>query len=196
MRVLLRELLALALQAVGILAVWGYVSRERLTRQWRAYQVGGAASFPEASGEIAWFDSGPDRVDRLRELIAKWGSGNPRFDLYLARYAGSPESSEAFRKAFSLNFAWREGLLARWAHYWSWRSEDPNRRIEEILAYTDMLDAAKEPREEISWREILDLQAIFQLTGEPRWAERLTPENWRVRLRGGSPGFFPTAAQH
>jgi hypothetical protein len=183
MRLLPRVLLVLALLAGGALAVWGYVSRERLARQWRAYQVGSAASFPEACQGIAWFESGPDRDARLRDLIAKWGTGNPRFDLYLARYAGSPESSEAFRKTFSLEFGWREGLLARWAHYWSWRARDPDRRIEEILAYTDILDAAKQPLAEISWREILDLQAIFQLTGQPRWAERLTPANWRDRYR-------------
>ena len=36
---------------------------------------------------------------------------------------------------------------------------------------------------EITWREVLDLQAIFQLTGQPRLALRLSPANWRQRLR-------------
>jgi hypothetical protein len=184
MRLWPRLLVALAVLAGSALAVGGYVSRERLTRQWRAYQVGRAAGFSEACQRIAWFEAGPDRDARLRELVAKWGTGNPRFDFYLARYVSSPESSEALRKAFSLEFAWREGLLARWAQYWSWRAgEKPDRKIEEILAYVEMLDAARDSLKEVSWREILDLQAIFQLAGQARWAERLTPANWRDRYR-------------
>jgi hypothetical protein len=184
MRVWPRLLLALALVSACVLAVLGYLSRERLIRQWRAYQVGRAADFGQAARDIAWFEAGPDRQAKLRELVAKWGTGNPRFDLYLARYVVSPESSEALRQDFSLEFAWRDGLLARWAQYWSFRAgAQADGKIEEILTYVDMLDAAKEPLKEISWREILDLQAIFCLTGQPRQAERLTPANWRDRYR-------------
>jgi len=170
--------------AAGIVAVWVYANREALGRQWMAYRVGTAADFAEARRAIEWFEAGPDRDARLRELVAKWGGGNVQFDFYLARYVGSAESSEALRKSFSLGLAWQEGLLPRWAHYWCWRAvQEPDRQIEEILSYLEMLDAAKEPLPQITWREILDLQAIFYLSGQPKWAERLAPANWRARYR-------------
>jgi hypothetical protein len=179
---------AFAVLAAGTLAILAYASRERLTRQWMAYRVGKAAGFDEARGALAWFETGSDREERLRELVARWGGGNSRFDFYLARYVASAESSEAIRKSFSLELAWREGLLPRWAHWWCWRAvQEPDRQIEEILAYVDVLDAAKDLPKEISWREILDLQAIFYLSGQPKWAERLTPANWRERYRQWRP---------
>jgi len=184
MRLWLRFLVALAMVASGIVAAWVYVNREALGRQWMAYRVGKAADFAEARRAIQWFETGADRDARLRELVDKWGRGNARFDLYLARYVGSAECSEALRKSFSLGLAWQEGLLPRWAHYWCWRAaHEPDRQIEEILTYTDMLDATKEPLTEITWREILDLQAIFYLSGQPKWAERLALGNWRDRYR-------------
>jgi len=172
--------------AVGLLlaagvAAWAYAVRERLHRQWMTYRVGAAASLDEARQRIAWFEAEPDRDAKLRELVRKWATGNLSFDYALAHYVGHAKSSEALRKAFSLEFAWREGLLVRWAHYWSWRApQEPDRHIEEILAYVDLLDAAPEVKE-LSWREILDLQAILQLGGQPILALRLTPDNWRDR---------------
>jgi hypothetical protein len=184
MRFWSRLLAAIVVLACAGLAVWGYLSRESLTRQWKAYQVGRAAGNAEVCQAIAWFEAGPDQEARLRSLVAKWGTGNPRFDFFLARYVGSPESSESLRKAFSLEFAWRDGLLVRWAQYWIWRAGDrANERIDEILSYTELLDAAQQPLKEISWREILDLQAIFQIAAQPRLAERLTPANWHERFR-------------
>lgn len=183
MRLWLRFLLVFALLAAGGAAIWAYASRERLTRQWMAYRVGSATDYDDARRLLAWFETGPDHNARLRELIGRWGGGNPRFDFYLARYVSSPESPEAMRKSFSLGMAWREGLLPRWAHWWCWRAaQEPDRQAAEIVAYVDMLDKAKEPKD-ISWREVLDLQAIFDLTGQPKLAERLTPDNWRDRYR-------------
>jgi len=183
MRLWLRLVLAFLLCAAGAAAIWAYLSRERLTRQWMAYRGGSAASYEKAQEALAWFESGPDRDARLRELVGRWGGGNLRFDYYLARYVSSAESSEAMRKSFSLGLAWRERLLPRWAHWWCWRAvQGPDRQAEEILAYLDLLASAKDHKE-ISWREILDLQAIFHLTGQPKWAERLQPENWRERYR-------------
>jgi hypothetical protein len=184
MRLWLRVFVAFVLLAAGALAVGAYASRERWTRQWMAYRVGSAASYEEAWQALRWFESGSDRDARLRELVGRWGGGNLRFDFYLARYVGSSESSEAMRKSFSLGLAWREGLLPHWAHWWCWRAvQQPDRQAEEILAYVAMLDMAEDLPREISWREILDLQAIFHLTGQPKWAERLTPGNWRDRYR-------------
>jgi len=183
MRLWLRFLLAIALLAAGAAAVGGYVNRERLTRQWMAYRVGRAAGDEEARQALAWFETGPDRDERLRELVARWGDGNQQFDFQLARYVSSPESSESLRKSFSLALAWREGLLPRWTHWWCWRAgRDPSRQADEILAYVDLLDKAQDHRE-ISWREVLDLQAIFCASGQPKWAERLQPSNWRDRFR-------------
>lgn len=184
MRLWIRILVAVVVLAVAVLAAVGYVHRQRLTGQWMAYRVGRAASFEEASRALSWFETGPDREARLRELVTRWGAGNLRFDYYLARYVASPESSEAMRKRFSLELAWREGLLSRWAHFWCWRAgEQPDRRVEEILAYVDMLHAAQDLSKQITWREILDLQAIMHLSGQPKWAERLTPDNWRERYQ-------------
>src|SRR3989337_2211904 len=87
------------------------------------------------------------------------------------------------RKAFSLEFGWREECLPRWAHYWSWHTpQEPDREIASMVAYLDVLQTAA-PSKTITWREVLDLQAIFLLTGEPRLAKRLDPENWRDRYR-------------
>lgn len=168
--------------ALAALAGAAYVHRERLAGQWMAYRVGRAADFDGAAKMLAWFEGGADREQRLRILVTHWGTGNPRFDYYLARYVASPESSEALRKRFSLELAWREGLLSRWAHFWSWRAgEQVEHRAEEILGYVELLLSTKDPAREITWREVLDLQAIFCLSGQPNWAERLTPDNWRQR---------------
>lgn len=183
MRPWLRILAVLLVLAVVGLGTWGYLSRNQLACQWASYRVGAAGSFEEARTVITRLEDGPDREARLRELVRKWGTGNHQFDLHLARYVGSPESSESLRKTFSLEFGWREDLLPRWAHYWSWRAaQEPDREIDSILAYLDLLIAAESPQT-ITWREVLDLQAIFQLTGQPRLAKRLSPDNWRDRYR-------------
>ena len=172
----------LLLTAIGA-GTWGYLARRQLARQWKCYRVGAAETFDEARAEIVWFETGPDRDERLRELVGKWGTGNRRFDLHLARYVDDPQSSEALRKAFSIEFAWRPELLSRWAHYWSWRpGMEPNERVASITAYFDDLAAAGQAHE-ITWREVLDLQAMFQLTGSPKLALRLKPTNWPDRWR-------------
>jgi hypothetical protein len=169
-----------ALAALG-LAVWGYVGRDTLVRQWMCYRVGAAEDFGEARESIRWFEQGPDRQARLRELVGKWGTGNQQFDFYLAQYVGDPASSEALRGRFSLEFGWREELLTRWAHYWAWRArQEPDEQIASILAYLDTL-ASVEPPRPITWREVLDLQAILQLTGYTELARRLKPANWSER---------------
>ena len=183
MRLWLRLLITfVALAAIGV-GVWGYFNWRQLAWQWALYRVGAAPTLEAAKTEIAWFESGPDRERKLRELAGKWGTGNQRFDLHLAQYVGDPQCPEALREAFSLGFGWHEERLPRWAHYWSWRTEqEPDREIASILAYLDLL-ATAEPSKTIAWREVLDLQAIFCLAGEPGLARRLDSANWRDRYR-------------
>ena len=85
------------------------------------YQVGAAATYAEAKPKLAWFDAPPDRSGRLPSLLGRFGRGNGRFDLYLAQYVDDRDSSPSLRQAFSSELAARDGLLARWAAYWSWR---------------------------------------------------------------------------
>lgn len=182
MRFKWRILTLLAVVSIVATGVWLRFNWVQLERQWRVYRVGAATSYEKARRELAWLDREPDRAIRLRELVRKWGTGNPQFDLHLARYVGDPASSEALREAFSLNLAWRDGLLERWAHYWSWRpGESPRERVESIRNYLDLLLASN--AKGLTWREVLDLQAVFHLTGQPRLALRLAPENWRDRYR-------------
>jgi len=183
MRPWLRILVSLLLLAGIGLGTWCYFARHRMASQWVSYRVGAAGGFNEARAEIARLEGGPGRDAALRELARSWGAGNPQFDLHLARYVGSPDSSESLRKTFSLEFGWREELLPRWAHYWSWRAaQEPDREIASILAYLDLLLSAESPKP-IAWREVLDVQAVFQLTGQPRLAKRLGPANWQDRYR-------------
>ena len=198
MRLWLRLLIPLVILAAVGLGTWCFLRRDDLAVQWASHRVGAAATFEDAQAEIAWFDSGPDHEARLRELVSRWGTGNARFDLYVARHVGSPESTESLRRTFSLGFGWHEERLPRWAHYWAWQtSEEPDREIASILAYLDLLHAA-DPSKTITWREVLDLQAIFHLGGEPQLAKRLSPDNWRPRYadwRERSGNHFPHVAR-
>jgi len=177
-----------ALALTGLLAcvgvgTWYYANQERLARQWSVYRLGRAETLPQARAEIARLESGPDRQTAVRDLAAKWGTGNQQFDLYLAWYVGQPSSSELLREAFSLEFAWREPLLTRWAHYWGWRAQqEPDQEIASILAHLEAL-ASSDPSQPIPWREVLNLQAAFELTGHARLAKRLHPDNWHERYR-------------
>ncbi len=178
-----RVVAAFAFLALAALLGTSFLLRQRMAAQWMAYRVGRAADFEQAAEVLAWFESGENHEQRLRDLVTRWGTGNARFDYYLARYVASPQSSEALRKRFSLELAWRERLLGRWAHFWSYRAGDQlDRRVEEILGFMELLLSGDSSGRQITWREVLDLQAIFWLSGQPTWAERLTPENWRDRF--------------
>ena len=198
MRLRLRLLITFSVLLAAGAGTWCYLKRGELSC-WRACgRVGAAETFGEAQAEIDWFETGPDRDFRLRELVARWGTGRQQFDFYLARHVGHPDSSELLRKTFSLGFGWHEERLPRWAHYWSWQtSQEPNEEIASIVRYLDLLLAADESKT-ITWREVLDLQAVFHLTGEPRLARRLTPDNWRNRYRDWRrrhPGELPRVSR-
>ena len=158
-----------------------YVHLQTLRWQWQSYRVGAAESYSVARDRLAWFTEGPHSAERIRELVGYWGTGNPKFDLFLARYVRDPQSGEALREGFSLELAWRDGLLERWSRYWTWRAPlEPDQQIASVVDYFQLLAPADPPRA-ITWREVLDLQALFALTGQGRLALRLTPENWRER---------------
>ena len=50
-----------------------------------------------------------------------------------------------------------------------------------VVAYLDL--AAADPSRTITWREVLDVQALFKLTGRGELASELSPSNWRDRYR-------------
>ncbi|HUT09271.1 MAG TPA: hypothetical protein VMY42_02145 [Thermoguttaceae bacterium] len=191
MRCWLRFLIVPVISAGILVGAWWYANRQRLTRQWDCYRVGAAESFDQAQGEITRCETAPDGQARIAELVHKWATGNRRFDLYLARYVHQPQCSSALRAAFSRELGRREGLLSRWAHYWSWQASlEPDEQIASIVAYLDGLDSSRT----ITWREVLDLQAVFELTGRGQLAARLSPANWHTRFRRfeqAHPGRLP-----
>lgn len=185
MRLRVRIIITAVLLLAAGCAAWFYFNWARLERQSACYRVGSAETAEQTRAIVAWFETGPDRDLRLRELVGKWGTGNRQFDLNLAQYIDSPDSSEPLRKTFSRELAWRRELLPRWARFWSWRTKlEPDEQIASVASYLDDLAASnaasKTPRP-ITWREVLELQAVFQLTGAEPLAPRLSPENWLSR---------------
>jgi hypothetical protein len=181
-----------------VLAIWAYGHRRELACRWAARRVARAANPDAARKEIAWFETDPDRPFKLQQLVRAWGSGDRQFDLYLAQHLGDANCPNTLREAFSLECAWREDVLPRWTHYWLWRCpEEPDRQVAQIVSYLDLLASADPPRR-LTWREVLDLQAIFQLAGEPQRALRLKPDQWRERFREwrrAHPGALPHVAR-
>jgi len=177
------SLAALLLAALG-LGAWAYAHRGALQRQWACYRVGAAGSPAEAQAEIAWFEAdAEDRQVRLDDLVGKWGTGNQRFDVYLASHLYDPACSDALREAFAAELDRRPELLPRWAHFWSWRTrQEPNEQIGSTVEYLGTLAAATPPAT-ITWREVLDLHAVFELTGQGALAAGLSPANWLEHYR-------------
>ena len=164
------------------LAAWGYLQRAAWQRQLACYRVGAASSFDEAAQEIAWFEAPPDRDAKLRELTAGWATGNEQFDSYLARYLYDARCGEPLREAFSLELGWRPELIPRWAHNWSWRSRNPAEEVVSIRNHLSLLVDAQ-PARKLTWREVLDVQAVFALTGQEGLARRLSPDEWQARYK-------------
>jgi hypothetical protein len=177
-----RLLLTAAAIVVTIVGTGIYARYQTLHWQWESYRVGAAESYDVARARLSAHTTGPQAVARIRELVGSWGTGNVRFDLFLARYVGDPQSREALREGFSTELAWRDGLLERWAQYWSWHAPlEPDPQIASVVDYFQLLTRADPPRA-ITWRDVLDLQAVFALTGQARLALRLSPQNWRERF--------------
>jgi len=181
-RLLRISLLLLVFVAVGV-GVFCCVYRETLSRQWACYRVGAAESFDKALEEIAWFEQGDDRRQRLAELVQAWDTGNPTFDLYLARHVDHRDSSDLMRELFSMELGRRPDLLARWARYWACRAKlEPDREIEAMIEHLDTQVLSGTPKP-LTWREVLDLQAALELLGCREPAVGLTPDNWHLRYR-------------
>jgi len=175
----------IGLLLIGGLAIgaWAYGNRQPLRRQWAVYQVGAAKSYETAQERLAWFDEGPDPDARLGELVGKWGTGNRQFDLYLARYLGDPAASRRLRQAFSEHLSRWPVLLSRWAHYWAYRAPmGPDEQLASVVDYFDTL-YTEAPDRRITWREVLDLQAVFYWVESSPRAVGLSPENWREHYR-------------
>ncbi|HVX11058.1 MAG TPA: hypothetical protein VHC22_07755 [Pirellulales bacterium] len=174
---------ALAIGAVGLAALAWHLHRASLDSQLARFHVGRAATFEQAKREIAAIETRSDGDDSIRELTSGWRTGNPSFDRYLAMYVSDPASSEALRRAFSQEFSWRPQLLHDWAHYWSWRAkQEPSDEIASIAGYLETLSAAAAPRQ-LTWREVLDVQAAFTLTGHADLARRLATDQWADRYQ-------------
>jgi hypothetical protein len=183
MRLWPRIVVALVVFTCFGVGIWVAAHHRRLRQQWAAYQVGSAISFDHARRELSRLERGDDQESQIRELVSKWGTGNCQYDLYLARYVDHPDSSETLREMFSCELAWREQLLPRWAHFWCWQSESPiEKQVSAFLEYLNVLLQAEPPRK-LTWREVLDLQAVFQLSGHSDLAKRLRPDNWQERFR-------------
>jgi hypothetical protein len=173
----------LTIGVVGLAALAWYLRRASLDSQLASFRVGRAATFEQAKREIAALEERPDRDEALRELTSGWRTGNPSFDRYLAMYVSDRASSEALRSAFSHELSWRPELLADWAHFWSWRAKQaPPDEIASIAGYLETLSAGATPRQ-LTWREVLDVQAAFTLTGRADLARRLAPDQWAERYR-------------
>jgi hypothetical protein len=76
--------------------------------------------------------------------------------------------------------SWRLGLLPAWGEHWRRLKDNPEQERTSIRRYLEALRAADPPRQ-ITWRDVLDLQALLQLDGQGELAHRLTPDNWRGR---------------
>jgi hypothetical protein len=175
---ILPVLLLLGALACGVA---GYVCHRPLRREWALYRIGAAASPQEAEAAIVACLATPDRDAMMGELVGKWGTGNPQFDLRLAAHLGAGSCDETLRAALAAELGRRPGLLERWAHYWTWRAQlPPDQQMASVAAYLDALIAADPPRD-VTWREVLDLEALFQLTGRGELAQNVSPANWRDR---------------
>jgi len=163
---------------LAVLAVGGFalLYRKSLVRQWHCYRVASAETFAAAREEMAWFLEGPDARDRLGELVAKWGTGSPQFDCYLARHVADPGSSELLREVFFREFQRRPSLVKMWAHYWAFQA--PAKPADELVSLVAYFDIQAKASASITWREALELAALFHWSGRDDLIKKLEPTNW------------------
>ncbi len=174
--------------AVGALGYGTWTQRAALKRGWVTYQAARATDYEQARRHIAWCETQPQRDAKLQALVARFGTGRVMFDEHLARYLTRPRASESLRAAFSQELGRRPELLERWAFYWTWRSIlEPNEELAGVARYLETLALVDAPRA-LTWREVLDVQAVFTLTDQAPLAAGLSPDNWRERRAKWQPG--------
>ena len=188
---LLPTFLLLSSIAVGL---WAYGNWTQLCGQWACYRVGSTKSFADAQTRIARLETGTDRDAKMALLVGKWGTGNRQFDLYLAEHLCDAAATDGLRESFSRQLGHRAKLRRRWAHCWSHRTPlPPDEQIQSIVSYLDTAATVDPPRA-ITWREVLELRAVFELTGKTTPAPDISPANWHeyYRLwRETRPGDLP-----
>jgi hypothetical protein len=189
----LRRLFGLAV-ATALVVLIGLAWQERLLlwNQYRSYRVGAAASYRQAQGLI----------DRMHDdaampvLVSKWGTGNARFDVYLARYLNETHCPDTLREEFAQHIGRSPELASRWAHLWRFRALDsPAGEYRQLANYLRILCESDE-RLPITWRDVLDAQALFIDSDQRVLARGLDPAHLKARFRqwqaavGSQPGFW------
>lgn len=183
MRLLLRiGLVALLIVAAGV-GGWLYANRDAIERRRAVLRVADAPNFAQAQVELRWFELAPEVDEKRAELVGYWGTGQATFDTYLAQHLRDPDCGEALRKRFSEELAWRPELRPLWATVWRERTKQPpHEEAASVLEFLDTLAKAETPPR-LTWRQVLDVQAVFELRGRGDLAVRLTPENCLDRFR-------------
>lgn len=171
--------LLLVVGAAGAAVAYWAMERDELAWQLDCHRIGAAPSYEEAAQLLAELDRAPNHQEKLSLLTTKWGTGNQAFDERLVRWMLSTDGSGALLQAFSEELSWREELLPRWVEYWREETELPME--EELASIEGYLSAIHEggaaSRREVSWRDVLDMQAWFVMRDSARLAVRLGPEN-------------------
>lgn len=169
---------------LGAATVYWRLSQPAGQAQLGAYRVGNAADEAAAQRELRLLEAQGDSATARAELCASWGTGNPRFDYYLARYLFTPDCSDALRERFTQELARRPELLPRFAHFWRWRAGAI--AADEAAAQWEFFELRRteRPGTRLTWREVLDLTALLELCGQGKSARRLKPDDWESRLAG------------
>ncbi|MGE0605710.1 MAG: hypothetical protein AB7O62_01195 [Pirellulales bacterium] len=179
----MKRWLILLLVVGAVAGGWAWSRRDILAWQYACHQIGQAKTLEDAVAQISALDTEPDRTAKLHELVGGWGRGSQTFDAYLAQYLMRSECSEELRHEFSGEIGWRPELLPRWGHFWNWRhGQHAQSEFDSVRSFLETLRMA-ETKRSIGWREVLNLQAMFVLTGKPDLARHLTPKNWSDRFR-------------
>lgn len=162
---------------------WWYANRHAIDRRRAVLRVAQAPSLALAQPQLLWFETPPDVDEKLAALVNHWGTGDARFDDLLVQHLGDPACGDALRKRFAEELAWRPAARPLWAQAWRQRTrQPPDQEIAAILDFLEALAAADAPPR-LSWRQVLDVQAVFELEGRGELAAWLTPENCLPRYR-------------
>jgi hypothetical protein len=167
---------------VAASAAYLYLRRDELRLQWDSYQVTSSPDYATFQQRMAEFQQQAVTYAQLQALVSRWQTGNEPFDGYLARYLFDAPCNEAVREAFSRELSWRDGHVEAWGGAWQEQKGDIKEQVESLRRYLDTLQAAV-PSRAITWRDVLDIQAMFALSDQPTLAIRLTPDNWRERYQ-------------